>query len=153
MTLAASTSDAPVFGDRLPGVRYRVRPSAYAVVPDERGMLAVLRTPLGWFLPGGGRDAGEEPEATVVREGVEEAGLRLAPGVVLGHATEWIHAEGDAEGWEKRSTFLAARVGGTATAVEPDHVLEWIPAAEAALVLTPPTHRWAVARWRERAAP
>lgn len=138
----------PTFGIRRPGVHYRVRPSAYAVVPDPDGALAVLRTPLGWFLPGGGRDEGEAPEATVVREGVEEAGLRLVPERVLGEATEWVHAAGDDAGWEKRSTFLLARVTGTATAVEPDHVLEWIPAAEAALVLTPPTHRWIVERWR-----
>jgi 8-oxo-dGTP diphosphatase len=140
----------PEFGIRREGVRYRVRPSAYAVVPDERGALAVLRTPLGWFLPGGGRDPGEEPGDTVVREGAEEAGLRLEPGDVLGEATEWIHAAGDVAGWEKRSTFLVARVAGTAVAVEPDHVLEWIAAAEAALVLTPPTHRWAVERWMDR---
>ena len=137
----------PVFGVRRPGVHYRLRPSAYAVVPDDDGALAVLRTPLGWFLPGGGRDDGEEPAATVVREGVEEAGLRLAPERVLGEAMEWVHAPGDPAGWEKRSTFLLARVTGTATAIEPDHVLEWIPAAEAALVLTPPTHRWIVERW------
>ena len=140
----------PTFGVRHAGVHYRVRPSAYAVVPDEwhhPGALAVLRTPLGWFLPGGGRDDGESPVETVVREGVEEAGLRLDPLEVLGEATEWIHAAGDAAGWEKRCTFLVARVVGTADAVEPDHVLEWIPFAEAALVLTPPTHRWAVERW------
>lgn len=144
--------EPPAFGVRRPGVHYRVRPSAYAVVPDGRGAVAVLRTPLGWFLPGGGRDDGEAPADTVVREGVEEAGLRLAPERVLGEATEWLHAPGtagddDDAGWEKRSTFLVARVTGTGTAVEPDHVLEWISAAEAALVLTPPTHRWAVERW------
>ena len=137
----------PAFGVRRPGVPYRVRPSAYAVVPDDAGALAVLRTPLGWFLPGGGRDDGEEPADTVVREGVVEAGLRLAPERVLGEATEWVLAPGDDAGWEKRSTFLLAHVAGSATAVEPDHVLEWIPAAEAALVLTPPTHRWIVERW------
>jgi 8-oxo-dGTP diphosphatase len=143
----------PAFGVRHDGVHYRVRPSAYAVVPDERhhpGALAVLRTPLGWFLPGGGRDEGESPADTVTREGVEEAGLRLEPQDVLGEAIEWIHAAGDASGWEKRCTFLVARVVGTTVAVEPDHVLEWIPVAEAALVLTPPTHRWAVERWIER---
>ena len=136
-----------MFGVRRDGVSYRPRPSAYAVVPDASGTIAVLRTPLGWFLPGGGRDAGESPAETVVREGIEEAGLRLELVAELGEATEWVYAEGDAAGWEKRSTFLVARVIGSATAVEPDHVLEWIPAAEAAQVLTPPSHRWAVGRW------
>jgi 8-oxo-dGTP diphosphatase len=147
-----TAAPVPTFGVRLPGVHYRVRPSAYAVVPDTAGRVAVLRTPLGWFLPGGGRDDGEAPAETVAREGVEEAGLRLAPERVLGEAMEWIHTPGDAAGWEKRSTFLLARVTGSAVAVEPDHVLEWIPAAEAALVLTPPTHRWIVERWMAEGA-
>ncbi len=53
------------------------RPSAYAVVLHE-GSILLTRQVGTYNLPGGGIDFGEMPEATVVRETIEETGIRVA---------------------------------------------------------------------------
>ncbi len=62
--------------------RQRTRVGAYALATDDAGRVLLCRTapwvrptPV-WMLPGGGLDFGEAPEAAVVRELEEEAGLR-----------------------------------------------------------------------------
>ena len=63
------------------GERRRTRVGAYALATDDAGRILLCRTaphvlpkPL-WMLPGGGLHFGEAPEAAVVRELEEEAGL------------------------------------------------------------------------------
>src|SRR5688572_18821109 len=68
-------TDVPVFGRPPHGPRATVRPSAYGLLVDDDGRLAVVRTPQGWFLPGGGMEAGEAPPDTVAREVLEECGF------------------------------------------------------------------------------
>jgi 8-oxo-dGTP diphosphatase len=82
------------------GVRVVRRPSAYAVVPGDDGRLAVVRTTKGWFLLGGGIEPGESPAEAVVREGREECGVALEPGVVLGQANEIVRSETEDEWFE-----------------------------------------------------
>jgi 8-oxo-dGTP diphosphatase len=61
--------------------RRRTRVAAYALVMDDKGRVLLCRTAPGvvqeqtWLLPGGGLEFGESPEAAVVRELQEEAGL------------------------------------------------------------------------------
>ena len=47
------------FGEILPGVQYVDRPGGYGFLRDARGSLAVVETPAGLFLPGGGADPEE----------------------------------------------------------------------------------------------
>ncbi|MBI1897436.1 MAG: NUDIX hydrolase [Acidobacteria bacterium] len=65
----------PVFGTPVEGCPYVLRPSAYALVRNAAGELAVARTPRGCFLPGGGVETGESPEQAIEREAKEECGL------------------------------------------------------------------------------
>ena len=62
----------PSFGTRLPGVPYRPRPGAYALVFDAAGRVAVVHEDEGWYLPGGGLEPGESSEEALAREVVEE---------------------------------------------------------------------------------
>ena len=61
--------------------RQRTRVGAYALATDDAGRILLCRTAPSvlpkqlWMLPGGGLDFGEAPEAAVVRELEEEAGL------------------------------------------------------------------------------
>ena len=118
------TSTNPIFGKRVPGIRYIVRPSVYALVCNEAGEFAAVRTPKGYFLPGGGIDKGETPEAAMEREAAEECGWRLHLRGRAGEATEMVYSPGDRIGYEKRCTFFTGDVAGQVAATEADHELE-----------------------------
>jgi 8-oxo-dGTP pyrophosphatase MutT (NUDIX family) len=138
----------PVFGDPTTEGSATIRPSAYGIISDGPGRYAVVRTALGLFLPGGGSDATEVAETTVVRETREECGLAVRVGAWRRTAIEHVFSVTEQEHFEKRSTFCDA------TVVEPlgdptenDHALEWLSAAEAIALLTPASHRWAIGEW------
>ena len=142
-------TNVPVFGAPPTGVFAIARPSAYGIIADGRGRVAVVHTPLGLSLPGGGSDEAEAPEATVVREAREECGLDIQVGRWRRTAIEHVFSTAERAQFEKRNTFCdGAVLGGAGEPTEPDHVLEWMPAGLAAALLVPASHRWAVDEWR-----
>src|SRR5262245_26303935 len=66
------SSITPVFGALTAGCPRVLRPSAYAVIENELGLFAVVVTPGGCFLPGGGLENLETPEEAIGREVLEE---------------------------------------------------------------------------------
>lgn len=44
----------PCFGVAVPGTDYVLRPGGYALLRSNAGTVAVVETPQGHFLPGGG---------------------------------------------------------------------------------------------------
>lgn len=130
-----------------------VRPSAYGLLGDEADRVAVLDTPQGLILPGGGMDPGESAADTVVREAREECGLVLATGSWRLYAVELIYSTAERTHFEKRCTFLDVRIAGPAVApIELDHELLWLEPDEAMAELWHESHRWAVGEWSARRA-
>lgn len=134
----------PTFGEVLPGFDYLLRPSAYALLRDAAGRVAIARQPLGDFLVGGGIEEGETPEEAIRREAVEEVGLRLEVGEYLGSAEEFLLSPRYCKPFQKRCHFFRAGVVGEAAAIEEDHELVWVPAARLVETLFHTAHRWAV---------
>jgi 8-oxo-dGTP diphosphatase len=143
-------TNVPVFGAPPAGVVAIVRPSAYGIIADRQGRLAVVHTPLGLSLPGGGSDEAEAPEATVIRETREECGLDIRVGRWRRTAIEHVFSTAEQAQFEKRNTFCDAAVLGAGEPSEPDHLLEWMSAGQAAARLVPTSHRWAVNEWQAR---
>ena len=142
--------DIPVFGSPPVDAPAVVRPSAYGIVIDAAVNVAVVRTPQGLFLPGGGIEPGETSRAAVVREVLEECGLAVRVGSWTVRAVDFVYSPTEQTHFEKRSTFVDAHASGPRIAPqEPDHVLEWIPPRTAAASLAHPSHRWAVEQWLE----
>lgn len=133
----------PSFGDRQLELEYRPRPGAYAVALDEQGRLALVRTPDGLHLPGGGIDEQETEEAALAREVREETGHVLVAAEVAVHADEWVIA---AEGpLVKRCAFFRATFGSKVVdPTERDHELVWVPLASALREMANDCQRWAV---------
>lgn len=144
-------TDAPVFGTAPAGNVPVVRPSAYGLVTDGGTRLALVRTPQGHFLPGGGIESDEAPEDAVVREVREECGLNVLVGSWSVRAVDFVYSLTEYTHFEKRSTFVDARSHGPRIpAHELDHELLWVAPRDAIGRLAHPSHRWAVERWLER---
>jgi 8-oxo-dGTP diphosphatase len=139
----------PVFGERLQGETYVVRPSAYAIIENEEGEVATVLTPLGPFLPGGGIEAGETPEEAVVREAREEAGLLVRPSGEVARAIQFSYSKTERCYFEKRIVFLRAILEGTTAALEDDHELVWLTPETAAERMWHESHAWVLGEYQE----
>src|SRR5215472_14337091 len=136
----------PEFGVAQPGCAYELRPGAYAVLRDDAGCVAVVLTPAGCFLPGGGQESGEPVEQALKRETIEECGLEVQVGRRIGVADELVTSRKEERYFRKRGVFFEAlRLNSkSATPAEPDHRLLWLTVTEALSRLTRESHRWAV---------
>ncbi len=140
--------EVPVFGEREAGVQYTLRPGAYALIASLDGQVAVVRTSVGTFLPGGGIDPGETPEEAVVREAIEECALLIRTGAWMTHAVQFVYSIKEKQYFEKQSTFFDATIESEAsTRGEPDHELVWLTPDAAQKELSHKSHGWAVAIW------
>jgi len=134
------------FGKPSPGARYVLRPGGYVVAhdPGAVGAIAVVETPAGCFLPGGGQEAGESAEEAAVRETREECGLAVRLTGPIGTADELVFAAGEATHFQKRCSFFRAEVVRRDDGGEADHRLVWMAPEEAAVRLQHGSQRWAV---------
>lgn len=141
-------NDVPTFGEATSSEGAIVRPSAYGLITDTHRRLAIVHTPSGVYLPGGGAEAVETPEMTVAREVREECGLVVRLGRWRRAAIEFVVSSAERSRFEKRCTFCGGRTIGTSnTEPEADHVLEWASVTDAATRVTPASHRWAIEQW------
>ena len=141
-----SRIEVPVFGRRVEGCPYIVRPSAYGLVRNPAGNFAVARTETGYFLPGGGLKAGESPQQAVEREAMEECGLVVRARSLLGRAVQIVYSAQEKACFEKQSTFLEADLLGLESHSNSDHQLDWLSVQEAVKTLSHESHRWALER-------
>lgn len=133
------------FGVPEPGRCYHDRVGAY-LIAMRAGLIALIQTPRGYFLPGGGIEPGESPEACIRRELMEEAGYDVKITGPVGTADSY--ERHPVLGWFHPVQYyymgeLMRRVG---VPVEPDHKLVWMPVQEAEGTLVPQCQRWAVSR-------
>lgn len=136
----------PTFGSVKPGVTYVDRPAAYALILNPNGELAVVKTSLGLFLPGGGLDDNESPEEALSRELHEEVGFKLLQSTYLGQAVQYVWSEFYQEHFRKIGSFYRAEVEHPEEAsCQSGHSLLWLPRAQSLNSLSQEFQRWAIA--------
>lgn len=82
-----------IFGKKEENVSYRDRHGAY-LIAIQNGGVALIRTPKGLFLPGGGKEANETDAETIVRECLEETGcIAVVEQLVCTAETYMVHPE------------------------------------------------------------
>jgi 8-oxo-dGTP diphosphatase len=143
----------PEFGSRLPGITYEERPGAYGLLSDAHNNLAVVETPMGIFLPGGGLERNEEPLAGLARELEEEIGYRLDGADFLGQAVQYHWSGFYRRHFKKIGSFYRIDAAPPPSPRgQADHRLLWLPPAAAAEKLSQEFQRWAVARFSATAS-
>jgi 8-oxo-dGTP diphosphatase len=133
------------FGSKIDGVVYIDRPGVYAVIENRDKQIAVLETSIGYFLPGGGIDAGETEVEALKRELIEELGYQISVIAKIGAAVEYLKASREEKYYHIRSTFyevqLDSKIG---EGIEKDHRFVWLSQEEALRLLTRQSQVWAV---------
>jgi 8-oxo-dGTP diphosphatase len=133
-----------VFGICEPGISYRRRRAAYGVLMEADGSVGVIILANGYFwLPGGGVDMGETPEAALVREACEELARGVRIVAHLGHATEYFYSRDDDCHFQTEADLyrmeLTEELGN-----QPEYRLDWRPVEEVLASLFLQCHRLAV---------
>jgi 8-oxo-dGTP pyrophosphatase MutT (NUDIX family) len=134
------------FGEKVASANYILRRGGYIVVRNARGEIAVLRTPKGYFLPGGGQEGEETPEQAAVREAAEECGMRVKITGSIGTADELVFTESKGKYYRKRCVFFSAELLGCDGGGEDDHELLWMRAEEATLRMSHKSQAWALSK-------
>jgi 8-oxo-dGTP diphosphatase len=123
------------------------RPSAYAVVTNAQGEIAIVQAKEGMLLPGGGVDPHESPEAAAVREVGEECALQVTITSDLGQAIQFVTSTEKVATFEKQSRFVSARVQSPIRGATPEHTTTWLNVRDALETVTYESHAWAIRRW------
>ena len=139
------------FGTRPETKGRIVRPSAYAFILNGAGQVAVVRSSDGTFLPGGGIEGGETPEAAVMREALEECGLRIRVGDCVNRAVQIVDSESYETYVEKRCYFFDAEIERELPGqAEPGHETLWVEPESVDRFLSHESQAWAVHDWKSR---
>ncbi len=132
------------FGEKIEGVEYQERPSAYAVIRNSEGKFAFVEVRGKLFLLGGGRDAGETPQETIVREAMEEAGAVVNVGRKIGEAGDYLLGKENVSLYKVGEFFQATIEGVPQHGTEADHKLVWLTFEEAKSRIRHESHAWAI---------
>lgn len=132
------------FGGAVDGVDYILRLGGYLVTHNARGEIAVLATPRGFFLPGGGQHPQESPAQAALREAIEECGLQVRLNGWSERADELVWGAAEQKHFRKRCVFFGAEVVGHEGSCEDGYELLWLPANEAITRLSHQSQAWAV---------
>lgn len=123
-------------GKKQEDIDYIVRPGSYAIISNEEGEIALVRTSTGYFLPGGGVESDETHHECLSRECIEEIGHKVEIEDYLGRisqsfysTTKNIHMESEGHFYK---CVLDERMD---VETEEDHTLEWLSYPEAIDVL------------------
>ena len=134
------------FGDKKDNLVYKDRQGVYALIPDQRGGLAIVgRIDSDHHeLPGGGLEGEETHEEGLKRELKEELGWAIEIGEYLGCSCQYvISARGNP--WRMIGYFYhAEKVGEIGGKVEDDHVEVWLSKDEATRRVFHDYQRWAI---------
>lgn len=133
------------FGERHIDREYKVRPGVYAVIlkEDER-VVAVVKTPSGYYLPGGGLEEGETHSECLKRECLEEIGRPIQVRDYIGQAGMYFYSQTDSVYMFNDGHFYSAECGEELDIpTEEDHEFGWLPFEDLHL-LVHDHQQWAV---------
>jgi 8-oxo-dGTP diphosphatase len=144
----------PVFGQIDTSVTYVDRPGAYGFLRNGNGDVAIIQTTFGFFLPGGGQDGAETPEAALRRELIEEIGYDLIHSRLIAQAIQYHWSKFYGQHFKKVGTFFEIKAVPMVPhpGYQNEHSLLWWPIEYAKTKLSQEFQRWATSRYQGIAA-
>lgn len=138
--------DEVTFGEKLDNVDYFERKAVYGIVISDEGKIAIIKTPRGYFLPGGGIENNENHEQCLEREFMEEIGYEIKIGNYIGRSSfyhksktyRYLHAIG--------FFYFANLKNKISNGIEKDHELVWLEPNECINGLFLEHQSWAVSK-------
>lgn len=144
------------FGNRKADVSYRERVGAYGIGFSAEGKIPVAMTHLyngemGYFLLGGGIEKDETHRECIIRESLEEAGLRVIPKELVCKGDYYHVIEQTKTDFHGIGYFYYMEIGAVVSKpTEPDHYLVWLTMEEIREKLFLPHQIWAVEQVYEK---
>ena len=133
------------FGQPLSDRTYALRPGAYGVLVDSLSRILVVETNSGrFYLPGGGIETNETAEQALVREFVEEAGLKVACGYEFAAAVQFVHCLDEPNGYRKACSFFLVEPAYESLRTLEEHQVHWLNHEHAQRAVHEDAHRWAI---------
>ncbi|WKA54594.1 NUDIX hydrolase [Planococcus shixiaomingii] len=138
--------DKIIFGEKRESVDYQLRKAVYAVIFNAaKDKVATVKTANGrYFLPGGGIEEQELPEACLERELLEETGHAIAIGSFIGTAMRFFYSTQNVPTLNDGYFYLARLGEKIQDPTEEDHFLTWVPVEQLQELLFHEHHYWAV---------
>lgn len=112
-------------GEKIKGVNYYDRRGAY-LISIQNNMIAVVKTPKGYFLLGGGIDNNENHIECIKRECIEESGYKVIVKDYIGCAEEYILHNKLGHFHPIQFYYSGIILDKVCEPVEDDHIFEWI---------------------------
>lgn len=123
------------FGHKEVNLEYPIREGAYGILIRDEKML-LISTPRGYFLPGGGIEAGEDHVMAVKREFEEETGIVVDVGDYIMSNKEFGYAPGLNKHIEMIGHYYHVYdTGRRVDQIEDDHSKAWLSLADATYTL------------------
>ena len=132
-----------IFGEKL-NTNYRDRAGAYLICING-GKIAVVKTPKGFFLLGGGFEADESAEVCIARECIEEIGYTVKVGDKLCSAEHYTYHKRIGYFHPIQHYYMGELIHMEENfTIEKDHTLMWLGYDEIKGKMFSPMQNWAL---------
>jgi len=127
----------PIYGEKLEGQNYIVRPGVYGITFDANQRIALVKVPYGYHLPGGGIEQGEDELTCLKREFLEETGYSVEIGAQITICRQYTYSERSKNYYELVGHFYFTHINENRIApIELDHELVWHTVDDAVKLLS-----------------
>lgn len=135
-----------IFGRKIEGIDYRLRPAVYAVILNSSNdEVVTVQTPDGYYwLPGGGLEANESHESCLKREMLEETGYDAEIGSYIGKAMQYFSTSRYEHILNDGHFYLAKLLTQIQEPTEDDHDIKWVKVNDIDELLYHKHQSWAV---------
>ncbi len=139
-----------IFGEKVEGRSYKYREGVYAIIQNSSSQVATVKTPLGYFLPGGGIESGENHEEALKRELKEETGYDSTICDYINTYTQFTLGKSKPTYYELVGNYYECKLGAFLNCkIEDDHELVWLDLNRATDELQMEYQRYALKAFNE----